>query len=56
MSTLSATDVIWAKMEVSGNEAPQAGAEVASYLHGMFFLPQTPQQGRAVLLPVTLRR
>lgn len=55
MSTLSAADVIWAKMEVGGSEAPEAGAEV-SHLHGVFFLPRAPQQGRAVLLPVTLRR
>lgn len=56
MSTLSAADVIWTKMEVGGSGAPQAGAEVASHLHGVFFLPQAPQQGRALLLPVTLRR
>lgn len=56
MSTLSAADLIWAKMEFSGSEVPQAGADMASHLHGVFFVPQAPQQGRAVLLPVTLIR
>lgn len=55
MSTLSAADVIWTMMEVGGSGAPQAGAEVASHLHGVFFLPQAPNR-KAVLLPVTLRR
>lgn len=36
MSTLSAADVIWTMMEVMAG-ASQAGAEVASHLHGVFF-------------------
>lgn len=42
--------MVWAYVEVSDSEmVPQAGAYAASHLHGVFLVPQTPQQERTVV-------
>lgn len=42
--------MVWASGEVSDSEmVPQAGAYAASHLHGVFSVPQTPQQERTVV-------